>query len=612
MNYFGYTGKRLDIDLLTSTWTVTKLSTEVLSRYIGGKGLAVRIIYDEVEPGCDPLSPQNYLVFATGPLTGTLAPLSGRMIVGTKSPLTGIWVDSNAGGFLGPELKRAGYDVVVIKGKSPIPVNILIEDGEISFTSAYRLWGLDSEETHNLLKTEYGEDYRVACIGPAGEQMIPISSIITEMRSFGRCGVGAVMGSKNLKALIVHGTQTLKIYDPDAFMRINQEAYNELATHPDTGGGRQRYGSNVIYSAMNELGVHPVKNFQSSVNEHAQELSEDRMLEDLVEKDKACFGCPVACSKFSKVKKGKYKGEYTEGPEYENTWAFGAQCGNGDYGAVVAAEHLCDMYGIDSISAGNAIGFAMECVQRGIISKAEIGYDLGFGNTDSMIQMLHQIGKGEGVGRVLGLGTKAAAEIFGQGSDVFAMHVKGLELPAYDPRAAYAMGLAYATSDRGGCHLRSWPIAAEGLQHNGRIDPFSTEFKSEFVKNEQDLISVVDSIGMCQFAMSALTPRHVVRLMYSITGLESFKDIEDVLESGERIYNLTRLFNLREGVEPDTLPPRLLDEEMPDGPARGNRTPLKEMLQEYYFIRGWNEKGDPGQVKLAQLSLGRDTSLGLE
>ena len=495
------------------------------------------------------------------------------------------------------------YDVVVVKGKAPFPVNVLIEDGVISFKPAESLWGLDSEETHNRLKAEYGDDYRVACIGPAGEKMIPISSIISEMRAFGRGGVGAVMGSKNLKALLAHGTQTLKIFDPDAFMRINEEAYNELAIHPDTGGGRQRYGSNVIYSAMNELGVHPVKNFQSSVNEHAEELSEDRMLEDLVEKNKACFGCPVACSKFSKVKKGKYTGEYTEGPEYENTWAFGAQCGNGDYGAVVAAEHICDMYGIDSISAGNAIGFAMECTQRGIISREDIGYDFGFGNTDSMIQMLHQIGKGEGVGKLLGLGTRVAAAKLGQGSEFFAMHVKGLELPAYDPRAAYAMGLAYATSDRGGCHLRSWPIAAEGLQHNGRIDPYSIEFKSEFVKNEQDLISVVDSIGMCQFALSALTPRHVVRLMYSITGLERFKEIESVLETGERIYNLTRLFNLREGVEPDTLPPRLLEEEMPDGPAKGNRTPLKEMLQEYYFIRGWDELGNPGQEKMTQLGL---------
>lgn len=603
MTNYGYTGKRLDIDLTTSTWVVTELSPEILSRYIGGKGLAAKIIYDEVKSGCDPLSPDNVLVFATGPLTGTLAPLSGRMIVGTKSPLTGIWVDSNAGGFLGPEIKRAGYDVVVLKGKAITPVNVLIEDNNISFKSADSLWGLDCEETHNRLKAEYGEDYRVACIGPAGEQMIPISSIISEMRAFGRGGVGAVMGSKNVKALVVHGTQALKIFDPDAFMMINQEAYNELAISPDTGGGRQRYGSNVIYSAMNELGVHPVKNFQSSVNEHAEELSEDRMLEDLVEKDKACFGCPVACSKFSKVKKGKYKGEYTEGPEYENTWAFGAQCGNGDFGAVVAAEHLCDRYGIDSISAGNSIGFGMECVQRGIISKEEVGYDLEFGNTDSMIQMLHQIGKGEGVGHLLGLGTKAAAQKLGQGSEVFAMHVKGLELPAYDPRAAYAMGLAYATSDRGGCHLRSWPIAAEGLQHNGRIDPFSTEFKSEFVKNEQDLISVVDSIGMCQFAMGALNPRQLVRLMYSITGQEKFKTIEDVLESGERIYNLTRLINLREGVEPDTLPPRLLDEEMPDGPAQGNRTPLKEMLEEYYFIRGWDELGTPGKEKLTQLGL---------
>lgn len=603
MTYYGYTGKRLDIDLTHSTWSVTELSTEVLTRYVGGKGLAAHILFNEVKAGCDPLAPENYLIFANGPLTGSLAPLSGRTVIGTKSPLTGIWVDSNAGGFIGPEIKKAGYDVIVLKGKAKEPSYIMIEDDKISFKSAQDLWGLDTEETHKNLKKEYSDDYRVACIGPAGEKLVPISAIITEMRAFGRAGIGAVMGSKNLKAMVVHGTQTFKVFDPESFWLTVKEAFNELAIHPDTGGGRQRFGSNVIYSAMNELGVHPVKNFQSSVNEHAEALSEDVMREDLVEKDKACFGCPIACSKYSKVKKGKYKGEYSEGPEYENTWAFGSQCGNGDYGAVVAAEHICDLYGIDSVSAGNIIGFGMECVQRGILTQEEVGYALEFGNTESMIQMLHQIGKAEGIGKLLGLGTKAAAAKLGQGSERFAMHVKGLELPAYDPRAAYAMGLAYATSDRGGCHLRSWPIAAEGLQNHGRIDPYSVEFKAEFVKNEQDLISIVDSIGMCLFATFALTPRQVVRLMYSITGLEGFKETTTVLETGERIYNLTKLINLREGVERDTLPPRLLEEEMPDGPAQGNLTPLQEMLDEYYFIRGWDVNGTPTKEKLKELGL---------
>lgn len=605
MNYFGYTGKRLDIDLTNEIEAISEIPQEMLGRYVGGKGLAAHVLSEEIPGGCDPLSSENLLIFATGPLTGTLAPLSGRMIVATKSPLTGIWVDSNVGGFFGPELKKAGFDIVVLRGKATSPVILVIENGKIRFQPAGDLWGLDAEETHKRLKKQFGsEEYRVACIGPAGEKLIPISAIISEMRAFGRAGVGAVMGSKNLKAIVVHGTGQIKVFNPESFLAINKEAYNELAINPDTGGGRQRFGTNVIYSAMNELGIHPVKNFQSSINIFAEELSEDKMREELVEKDKACFGCPIACSKFSRVKKGKYQGEYVEGPEYENTWAFGAQCGNGDYGAVVAAEHLCDLYGIDSITTGNTIGFAMECFEKGIITREEVGYDLSFGNTDSMIMMIHQIGRGEGLGRILGLGTKAVAALFGKGTEKFAMHVKGLELPAYDPRSVFAMGLAYATSDRGACHLRSWPVAAEALQNKGRIDPYSIEFKAEYVKNEQDLIAIIDSIGLCLFAAFALSTRQITRLLYSATGLKEFQETTDVLETGERIYNLTRLINLREGVEPDTLPWRLLEEKMPDGPAQGNITPLTEMLTEYYFLRDWDAWGRPSRRKLDQLGLG--------
>ncbi|MHB1406688.1 MAG: aldehyde ferredoxin oxidoreductase family protein [Desulfitobacteriaceae bacterium] len=603
MSYYGYTGKRLTVNLTDQTWRVTELEPELLVRYIGGKGLAARILYDEQEAGCDPFSPDNHLIFATGPLTGTLAPLSGRTVVGTKSPLTGIWVDSNVGGFFGPELKKAGYDVLVLKGQASLPLILVIDGQNISFQPAGDFWGLDTEETHKKLKDVYGQNYRVACIGSAGEKLIPISAIISEMRAFGRAGTGAVMGSKHLKAIVVHGNESLKIFDTETFLAVNKEAYNELAISPDTGGGRQRYGTNAIYSAMNEAGIHPVRNFQSSVFEQVEDLDEEVMRRELVEKDKACFGCPVACSKYSKVKEGKYKGNFSEGPEYENTWCFGAQCGNSDYGAVITAEYLCDFYGIDSISAGNVIGFAMECVQKGLVNTEEIGCELIFGNPDGMIRMVHQIGKGEGFGKLLGRGSKAAAAQIGNGAETFAMHVKGLELPAYDPRAVYGMGLAYATSDRGGCHLRSWPIAPEILQTHGRMDPYSTEYKAEFVKNEQDLISVVDSLGMCLFATFALTPRQLVRLLYSLTGLESYREISDVLQTGERIYNLTRLINLREGVEKDTLPPRLLNEEMPDGPAQGNKVPLIEMLEEYYLIRNWDENGRPAKEKLVELGL---------
>lgn len=604
MQWFGYTGKLLYVNLSEESYEVKELSQEQVKKYLGGKGLAAKILYDNLKPGQDPLGPENLLVFATGPFTGTLAPTAGRMIVATKSPLTGLWLDSNCGGFLGTELKQAGYDALIVKGRAEKPVYILINNDDVKFYSAESLWGKDTFETHKQLKESHDPNLRVACIGQAGERLDRLAAIISEARAFGRGGAGAVMGSKNLKAIAVRGTRGIKIADYDGFLDMSKEAFNEVAINPDTGGGRNHYGTNVIYSFIEEAGVHPVENFQKGKFKGVNKINEEILRTQYYKKDKACASCPIACSKLSVVDDGKYKGKFVEGPEYENVWSFGAQCGNTDPGAIIYAEYLCDAYGLDSISVGNTIGFAMECYQRGILTEEEIGYPLVFGDTEAMIKTVQAIGEGKGIGKILAQGVKYAAEYIGKGSENWAMHVKGMELPAYDPRGAFGMGLAYATSDRGGCHLRSWPIAQEVLSAR-RMDPFSVEFKAEYIKNEQDLIAVIDSLGLCLFANFALSLKQLVGLLSTLTGIPEFKSGEELLKIGERIYNLTRLFNLREGMDTksDTLPKRLLNEELNEGPSAGKVVPLDVMLEEYYKIRHWDKEGRPLQSKLEELGL---------
>ena len=601
----GYTGKMIRVNLTQQSHFVETLSKEIIKLYLGGKGISAYFLYNELPAGCDPLSPDNLLIFANGPLTGTLAPTSARVTVCTKSPLTGCWLDSNCGGFWGPELKYAGYDMLLISGRSNKPCILVIEDEKITIEPALELQGYDCEKTDKILKAKYGADYRIACIGPAGEKKIPLAAIIAEGRAFGRGGAGAVMGSKNLKAIVVRGHGSVSIARYEAFVQANKEALNEISISADTGGSRPKYGTNSILSAMDYLGIHPVKNFQGMRWEGADKLNENILADKYYKKHKACFACPIRCSKVSKVDSGKYQGSVVEGPEYENVWSFGAQCGNADPGAVIEAERLCDLYGLDSISTGNAIGFAMECYERGLTTEQQVGFPLNFGNDDAMIKLVHLIGEHEGFGQVIGQGVRRAADIIGGNAVDFAMHVKGMELPAYDPRAVYGMGLAYATSDRGGCHLRAWPVGAETLQIKGRLDPLSTEYKADLVKSQQDWSALVDSIGLCLFATFALTPRQVALLLAGLTGISELASGDYLTTVGERIYNLTRLFNIREGLgkKDDNLPRRLLNEPMPSGPAKGHTVDLVPMLEEYYFIRGWDEQGVPTEDKLALLGL---------
>ena len=601
--WYGYTGKILDVDLTSATLSETELDRTLAKNYMGGKGFGARILYDQLPPHCDPLSPENILVFATGPLTGTLAPSSGRFEVCTKSPATGLWLDANCGGFFGPELKFAGYDMVIVRGKAASPVMLVIEDNRFKLKPADDLWGVDTMTTHRQIKDSLGKEFRVACIGEAGEKGVVFAAIISEYRALGRGGAGAVMGSKNLKAIAVRGSQSIAIHEPDRFMTTCREAFNELANSPDTGGGRQKYGTNIILSLMDETGIHPVRNFQKGQFAGASQVNEET-IEKYYVRNKACFGCPIYCSKIAEVKEGKYKGSFTEGPEYENVWAFGANCENVDIGAIIQAEYLCDYYGLDGITTGNVIGFLMECVEKGTLSETDMGFPMNFGNDESIIQAVHLIGQRKGPGKLWGQGVKKIGEQI-KGAQDFAMHVKGLELPAYDPRGSAGMALAYATSDRGGCHLRSWPIGDELLATVDRMDLSSTEFKAELVKTQQDLFCMVNCSGMCLFATFAVNLKQITPFLYAATGIESFGSSDEVMRIGERVNNLVRLFNIREGLtkDLDTLPKRFFSEPLKEGPCRDRTVELDQLLEEYYLVRGWDERGVPEKDKLKELGM---------
>lgn len=602
----GYTGKILEVNLSSRSVQVSDLDPKQAELYIGGKGLGARILFDRLSIGCDPLSPGNIMVFATGPFTGSRVPSSGRFEVCTKSPATGFWLDSSAGGSFGPELKYAGYDALVVLGKSKVPLVLLIEDAEVRLLEARELWGMNTLETHKRLKKQYSHEHKICCIGPAGERLSPMAAIITEYRALGRGGAGAVMGHKGLKAIVARGSGTIGVADPDLFDLKIREAFNELANHPDTGGGRREFGTNVILSIMDYAGLHPVNNFQKTEFEGSKQVNE-KNLSRYWNQHRACFGCPIHCSKIAKVTSGPLTGSYTEGPEYEAVWSFGAQCGNSNIDAIIEAERLCDEYGLDTISVGNTIGFLMECVEKRLLKEAEIGLSLHFGNSEAMIQAVHLMGRREGVGRLWSQGTRAIAKTI-PGSKDFAIQVKGMELPAYDPRCSKGIALAYATSDRGGCHLRSWPIGDELLSTNQRLDPLSWEYKPELVKNQQDLYCMINCSGMCLFAVYALTLQQIAPLLSSLTGIEALGDPAHLLRIGERVNNLVRLFNLREGirVSDDDLPARFRNEIVPDGPNKGQTVDVRQAVQQYYLTREWDPTGVPSLAKLKELKIEGD------
>ena len=610
---FGYMGKILRVDLTSGNITEESLKENDCRMFLGGSGLATKYLFDEVPKGADPLGPENELIFMAGPLTGTESPSAGRYCVVTKSPLTGFWGEANSGGNWGVYLKISGFDGIIFKGISPKPVYLVIDDGKAELRDAKHLWGKGVSETDRLIKEELGEDCDVAVIGIAGENLVRYAAIINDVhRAAGRCGVGMVMGSKRLKAVAARGTQEIRIANKDAFSEISKRNY-DLVNESMLKITLETYGTAMVTDLVNVRGGFPTRNWQTGVFPDIDKISGITLESTLLVDRKHCYACPISCCRVSVVRSGPYacKGE---GPEFETIGAFGAMCALENLEAITLAHNLCDDYGLDVVSAGSTIAFAIECYEKGILTKADTdGLELKFGDADVVIQLIHKIAKREGIGDLLAEGTKRVAAKLDKGAEKFAMNVKGLELPAYDPRAAKICGLAFVTANRGGDHITAY---IEGpaftdipflCVEESKIEDTLVENPAEakVVKDLEDALTVFDCVGTCKFMGMALAAEDWVDMIANCVGWDF--GVSDFRKAGERVYNLARAFNVREGLTraDDTLPKRLLEEPLPEGAAEGHKVEkLDQMLDAYYEFRGWDKKtGKPTPEKLKELGL---------
>jgi aldehyde:ferredoxin oxidoreductase len=610
---FGYMGQILRVDLTNGRASKEDLKEDECKMFLGGSGLATKYLFDEVPKGTDPLGPDNKLIFMTGPLTGTESPSAGRYCVVTKSPLTGLWGEGNSGGTWGVYLKNSGFDGIIFEGISAKPVYLVIDDGKAELRDAEPLWGKGVGETTKLIKEELGEDFNVACIGIAGENLVRYAGIFNDVhRPAGRCGVGTVMGSKHLKAVAVGGTQEIKIANKDAFSQISKRNY-DLVNESLLKITLETYGTAMVTDLVNVRGGFPTRNWQTGVVPDIDKISGITLASTVLVDRKHCYACPISCGRVSVVKSGSYacKGE---GPEFETIGAFGAMCGLDNLEPVTLAHNLCDDYGLDVISTGSTIAFAIECYEKGILTKADTdSLELKFGEPDIVIQLIHKIARREGIGDLLAEGTKRVAAKLDKGAERFAMHVKGLELPAYDPRAAKICGLAFATANRGGDHITAYVEGPAFVDipflcvEDSRIEDWIVENPAEakVVKDLEDALTVFDCVGTCKFMGMALATEDWVDMIANCIGWEF--SVSDFRKVGERVYNLARAFNVRDGLTraDDTLPKRLLEEPLPEGAAEGHVVKeLDRSLDAYYEFRGWDKKtGKPKPEKLRELNL---------
>lgn len=595
----GYNGKILRINLSNRTIKKEELNLELAQKFIGGRGLGTKIMMDEVDPAVDPFSPDNKLIFVTGPLTGTSTPTGGRYMVVTKSPLTGTVACSNSGGYWGAELKFAGYDAIIFEGKASSPVYLNIVDDKVELKDATSLWGKVVSETTHALEKEHGEKVRVATIGPAGENLSRLAAVMNDIgRAAGRSGVGAVMGSKNLKAVVVKGSNKVSVAEPDKLKEVFSVCINKIKENGVTGQGLPAYGTAVLVNIINENGVFPTNNFQTGVFDKAEEISGETLAEKYLVKKDPCFRCPIACGRYCEV--DDIKGP---GPEYETIWAFGSDCGVSNLGDIIKANYWCNEMGIDTISAGATIAAAMELYEKGYIKKEELdgGPELSWGNSEAIIEWTRRMGSSDGLGAKMAQGSYRLCEMYGVPE--LSMSVKKQELPAYDPRGIQGHGVQYATSNRGGCHVRGYMISPEILGMPEKLDRFSLEGKPTWAKIFQDFTAAIDSSGLCLFTSFAMGAEDYANLVNAVCGTSLTGD--DFIQAGERIWNLEKLFNLQAGIDSsqDTLPKRLLKEPIPDGPSKGWVHKLDELLPKYYEVRGWNANGIPTPEKLEELGL---------
>ncbi|WP_418318777.1 aldehyde ferredoxin oxidoreductase family protein [Piscinibacter sakaiensis] len=614
----SWAGNILRVNLGTGVVTSEPLNMSWARQYLGSRGLASKYLVEEIDPKVDPLSPDNKIIWATGPLTGTMASTGGRYTVVTKSPLTGAIACSNSGGYWGAELKMAGWDMVIFEGRSDKPVYLFIQDGKAELRDAGHLWGKTVWQTEEMLKTELQDpQVRVSSIGAAGENQVLYAAVVNDLhRAAGRSGVGAVMGSKNLKAIAVRGTIGVgNLANPKEFMRVTAEKKKILAENAVTGQGLPTFGTQVLMNVINEMGASPTRNHRDVQFEGAKDISAEAMAtprktdgkKPLVT-NQACFGCTIACGRIQKIDQSHFsvqnKPEYwgaTGGLEYEAAWALGNANGVNDLEALQYANMLCNEHGMDPISFGATIGAVMELYEMGVLTKEQLGMEAPFGSARALCHFAEITAKGEGFGKEIGQGSKRLTAKFGHPD--LSMTVKGQEFPAYDGRAIQGMGLAYATSNRGACHLRGYTVASEVLGIPVKTDPLVTEGKPELVKAFQDATATFDSAGICIFTSFAWGLADVQPQVAAACG-EEFT-LENLNLIGERIWNMERDFNNRAGFtsKDDTLPKRLLTEPANSGPAKGLVAKLPEMLPEYYVARGWDHDGQVTAETRSRLGL---------
>lgn len=613
----GFMGRILRIDLTAGSIAEEAIPEEKIRKFLGGVGIATSYLYEEVPAGVDPLGPANKLIFMAGPLTGTTSASAARYSVVAKSPLTGIWGHGNSGGNFGPMLKRSGYDGIIIEGASAKPVYLEIIQGSAALKDATHLWGKNVNETEAILQKGAEQKPITASIGQGGENLVRYAAIMNNShRAVGRCGLGAVMGSKKLKAVVCSGKARIELHDPELFRQVSKKQIGYL-NESVLKVGFEAFGTNLVADMVNARGGYPTRNWRSGVFDQIEEMNGQAMTDKVLVKELSCFGCPIACGRGTAIREGKWAGRSGEGPEYETANMFGACCGIADMNAVTMANYLCNEYGLDTISTGSTIAFAMECFEKGILTKEMTGgRDILFGDTEIIVELVEKIARREGIGDLLAEGTKVMAEKLGGGSSAFAMNVKGLELPAYDPRAAKICGLGFVTANRGGDHITGFIEAPTFIdapilivEESAIEDPLNARpEEAKILVDMEDALTSLDALGGCKFMGALLKAEDLVALIKSATGWDDFT-VEEFRKCGERIYNLVRVYCNREGIrrKDDVLPERLMKEPLPDGPAEGMTvdTETLEMLKDaYYRYRGWNlENGVPSIAKLEELGL---------
>jgi len=619
----GYNGKILRVNLSENKFKVDILPSAWIKDFIGGDGFGAKILFEEVPGGTDPLSEQNKLIIGTGPITGTLWPMSGRTVFISKAALTGIWGESHVGGFMGAELKFAGYDLLVIEGKSEKPVYISIHDSDLELIDAKDLWGLTTDLVTGKIKSHHHDpDIQVAAIGPAGEKNVRFASVmVNHARAAGRTGMGAILGSKNVKAVAVRGHGAVEVYDHEAFVNLAKKAHLRVRNNPQARE-MSKYGTWVLTAVKQEIGELPTYNHQTGVFDGWEKLSGDYIRPRYTISDRACFGCSLGCKKVNYVKDGPFAGTLEEGPEYEGLMAFGSSLGIDDYATSLKANQICNRYGMDIISAGATIGFAIESFIKGAITEKDTGgLKLKWGDSEQIIALLQMIADRQEFGNLLAEGSKRASEKLGRGTDKFAIHVKGLEVSGQDGRTHRSIGLGHATAARGADHLRSLVVVDQlGYEDVAAkrwgadklpeiINPYTEKYKANAVFESENAYCIRDTLIVCWYSVSwppIFWMEDFAEMLPLATGVKHFGKVENLTQIAERQVTLKRLFNAREGItkKDDQLPDRFIKDPMPDGPGKGQLVDLEPMLRDYYTLRGWDlETGLPTEKTIKRLSL---------